>query len=50
MMFGSDWPVCRLRAEYGDWVRTVRAITDTWSGPEQAAFWGGNAMRIYGIR
>jgi L-fuconolactonase len=50
MMFGSDWPVCRLRTEYGDWVKTVEAITSTWSSAEQAAFWGGNASRIYGLQ
>jgi L-fuconolactonase len=50
MMFGSDWPVCRLRTEYGDWVKTVQAITSTWSSAEQAAFWGGNASRIYGLQ
>ena len=27
LMFGSDWPVCRLKTEYGDWVRTVQALT-----------------------
>ena len=50
MMFGSDWPVCRLRTEYGDWVRTVQAITTAWSPAEQAAFWGGNASRVYGLQ
>ena len=49
MMFGSDWPVCRLRTEYGGWVQVVEAITATWSPAEQSAFWGGNAMRVYGI-
>ncbi len=49
LMFGSDWPVCRLRTEYIDWVRTVRAVTDAWSAAEQAAFWGGTAARVYGI-
>jgi L-fuconolactonase len=47
LMFGSDWPVCRLKTEYGDWVRTVQALTRRWSGPEQAAFWGGTAATVY---
>ena len=47
LMFGSDWPVCRLRTEYGDWVRTVEALTSTWSVSERAALWGGTAARVY---
>jgi L-fuconolactonase len=50
LMFGSDWPVVRLRTEYIDWVRTLEAITATWSQAEQSAFWGGNAARAYGLR
>ncbi len=49
LMFGSDWPVCRLRTGYGDWVGLVRTIADAWSRPERDAFWGGNAARVYGI-
>ncbi|AMY11088.1 putative metal-dependent hydrolase of the TIM-barrel fold protein [Luteitalea pratensis] len=47
LMFGSDWPVCRLKTEYGDWVRTVQALTSGWSAAEQAAFWGGTAATTY---
>lgn len=50
LMFGSDWPVCRLRVEYGDWVRTVQAFTASWSEAERAAFWGGTAATVYGLR
>lgn len=49
LMFGSDWPVCRLRTEYGTWVRTIAALTSRWSAAEQAAFWGGTASRVYGL-
>ena len=48
LLFGSDWPVCRLRVEYRDWVRTLEAVTSAWSAPERDAFWGGNAARVYG--
>jgi len=50
LMFGSDWPVCRLRVEYGDWVRTVQALTAQWSEAERTAFWGGTAATVYGLR
>ncbi len=49
LMFGSDWPVCRLRLEYVEWVRAVETVTSTWSSAEQAAFWGANAVRVYGL-
>jgi len=48
LMFGSDWPVCLLRAEYvevagliADWA-TQRLSLD-----EQARLWGDNAARYY---
>ncbi len=49
LMFGSDWPVCRLRTEYADWAGVVRTFSDTWSAPERDAFWGGNAARVYRV-
>jgi len=48
IMFGSDWPVCLLRAPYCDWVRTAEELVSPLSPEEQAAFWGGNAGRVYG--
>lgn len=49
LMFGSDWPVVRLRAEYGEWVRVVEAATASWSAAERDAFWSGNAKRVYSL-
>lgn len=47
LMFGSDWPVCLLRAPYSG----VYRIIDDWArslGAEvQAQLWGGNAARCY---
>ncbi len=50
LMFGSDWPVCQLAADY----QSVHAIAQSWAesrldSHEQQAFWGANAMRIYGL-
>jgi L-fuconolactonase len=50
LMYGSDWPVCQLSSPYD----TVHRIADTWaestlSSTEQAAFWGSNAIRCYGL-
>jgi L-fuconolactonase len=49
VMFGSDWPVCLLRGSYQVWAETVSEMTSTLSPDEQAALWGGNAARIYGL-
>jgi len=49
LMFGSDWPVCLLRSEYADWVACVEELVAGLSEDEQAAFWGGNVARIYGL-
>jgi len=49
LMFGSDWPVCELRAGYAE----VAAIVHDWatrlSTNEQAQLWGGTAARCYGL-
>jgi L-fuconolactonase len=50
LMFGSDWPVCLLKAEYAQ----VFDILERWAArlgrDEQAALWGGTAARCYGLR
>ncbi len=50
VLFGSDWPVCLLRAGHPEWTRIAAELTSSLSADEQAAFWGGNARRIYRIR
>jgi L-fuconolactonase len=47
VMFGSDWPVCLLRSSHAVWTRICADLTSSLSPEEQAAFWGGNAGRIY---
>ena len=49
LMFGSDWPVCLLQASYPTWARTAEELVSPFSPDEQAAFWGGNAARVYGL-
>jgi len=49
LMFGTDWPVCRLKCEYADWVAAVRGYLAPLSAAEQAAIMGGTAARVYGI-
>jgi L-fuconolactonase len=47
IMFGSDWPVCRLAATYGEVMGILEGYTAGFSEDEQALFWGGNAMKFY---
>ncbi len=49
LMFGSDWPVCLLAAEY----RQVYQLCETALAPltetQRSAIWGGTACRVYGL-
>jgi L-fuconolactonase len=47
LLFGTDWPVCVLAAEYARVVNATRALIAELSASEQAAILGGNAARIY---
>jgi L-fuconolactonase len=49
VMWGSDWPVCRLQAEYDDWFTLAQDFTARFSDSERAAIFGGNATRFYGL-
>jgi L-fuconolactonase len=49
IMFGSDWPVCLVAASYQ---QTIQIVTDYFSAftqHEQAAFFGGNAIKFYNL-
>ena len=50
LMFGSDWPVCRLAAAYAEVVATARALTAGLSPAEQPEVFSGTAGRVYGLR
>lgn len=49
LMFGSDWPVCRLAASYGDVLAAAREVTGGLSPAERAALFAGSARRAYGL-
>jgi L-fuconolactonase len=46
-MFGSDWPVCLLAAEYGDVFSLLLRALDDLDAAERAEVLGGTAARIY---
>lgn len=47
LMFGSDWPVSLLAADYGQVVGLVRDYAAPLSTDAQAKLFGGNAARFY---
>lgn len=47
VMWGSDWPVCRLRAEYDDWRHAAERLVAHLSPADQARIWGGTAAAFY---
>jgi L-fuconolactonase len=47
VMFGSDWPVCRLAATYGQVTGLMEDYISSFSKQEQEQFWSGNAVRFY---
>ncbi|WP_428832436.1 amidohydrolase family protein [Amycolatopsis dongchuanensis] len=49
ILFGSDWPVCTLAADYERVVRTAETLTEALSENERAGVFGGNAVRVYGL-
>jgi L-fuconolactonase len=47
LLFGSDWPVSTLEAEYGDTVRITDQLTQALSPSEKDAVFRRNAARVY---
>ncbi len=46
-MWGSDWPVCRLRGEYSDWYRAARDLTAHLPALDRDRVFGGTAAAFY---
>ena len=49
VMWGSDWPVCRLESEYEDWFDAALQLTAHLSNDERDEIFGGSACRFYRI-
>lgn len=47
IMWGSDWPVCRLQAEYENWHSVAQTLTSKLSEDSRADIFGGSAARFY---
>jgi L-fuconolactonase len=49
LMFGSDWPVCTLAAEYSRVKRLIEEYAESLPQPEKNNIFGKNAARFYGL-
>jgi L-fuconolactonase len=49
LMFGSDWPVCRLVSTYGDVVSATQALVSELSPSERGRIMGISAIETYGL-
>ncbi|MDX3617277.1 amidohydrolase family protein [Streptomyces europaeiscabiei] len=50
LMFGSDWPVCRLASDYREVLDTARSLTSGLGPAEHREVFAGTAVRVYGLR
>jgi L-fuconolactonase len=48
-LFGSDWPVCLLAADYGSVLDLVESAIAELAAAERAAVLSDNALRVYGL-
>lgn len=47
IMWGSDWPVCRQRCEYDQWLAVAEELTAGLTEAERARVFGGTAAEFY---
>ena len=47
VMWGSDWPVCRLQSEYTSWHDVAQSFASHLSETEGSAIFGGTAAKFY---
>lgn len=48
LLFGSDWPVSLLAADYGAVLDSMRVCLSGLPATDQTAIFGANALRVYG--
>ncbi|MFD7406867.1 amidohydrolase family protein [Streptomyces sp. NPDC059866] len=50
VMYGSDWPVCSVAADYAEVLGAARALTAGLSVDDRVGVFGGTAVRAYRLR
>lgn len=49
LLWGSDWPVVNLAADYARWMAATETLLSELPLPDRAAIFGSNARRFYGL-
>ncbi len=49
LMYGSDWPVCLLGADYAGALGIVERAAESWSDADRERLFGGTCAAFYGI-
>jgi L-fuconolactonase len=49
LIWGSDWPILNLAADYGRWVVLCEQALATLPGPDQRKIWRDNAVVFYNL-
>ena len=47
VMWGSDWPVVRLRCEYEDWFELAQRLTGNLPETDRESIFAGTAANFY---
>ena len=47
LMWGSDWPVCKLKADYSEWHRAAQILTEHLPDADRNRVFGGTAHDFY---
>lgn len=47
VVFGGDWPVCKMGASYAEWVNSLKQIVSSRPAAEQKKLFHDNAVRHY---
>ncbi len=49
VVFGGDWPVCKLGASYVEWVKALKQIVSSRSQIDQRKLFHDNAIKVYKV-
>ena len=49
LLWGSDWPVLTLQAQYGHWLKLAQTLTERHAPGAQAEVFAANAERFYAL-
>ncbi|MAE62493.1 MAG: amidohydrolase [Planctomycetaceae bacterium] len=50
VMFGGDWPLCTLTADYGRWLEALQTIVSAWPATDLRKLFSGNANIFYRLQ